>query len=170
MRPDTPLCESLRPRRRRLQLLGRCSSLCPARLPLCPLGPGVHWAPDRRQSGHTGRAGPRPQRPGPPLSAGPSHRVPPRPRRASPFLGCRTRGPQEQAPRPGRDRTLVPSRAVRQGRQGARSPRRLRVTRIGDHFSSRWFLSSPLHTLFPGLSWHWLFPFILIPSSVLGLP
>lgn len=44
MSPDIPLCESLRPMRRRLQLLGQCPSFHPARPPLSPLGWGVDWA------------------------------------------------------------------------------------------------------------------------------
>lgn len=74
MRPDTPLCESLRPRRRRLQLPGRCPSLRPGR-PHLAHSPRA-WTARRsrawagREEDARGRDEPRP-RPPPPRATAP---------------------------------------------------------------------------------------------------
>lgn len=143
MRPDTPLCETLRPGRRRLQLLGRCPSLQPARPPLCPVGQGVHGAPGGRQRGRTGRDGPRPQRPG----AAALWRTPSlcphvslRPCRPLPALGPKDLAASSKPRADRRDRTSVSAPAARHGRQEAQG------RSYWGPFPSWSFLPSPIHT------------------------
>lgn len=137
MRPDTPLCESLRPMRRRRQLLGRYPSFHAARPQLSPPSPRADLAvdrawtrPDGGQGGRTGKFG---QLGG---GAGPETL----PRVCNP--------PPATPPRPPQERVPTPSRAARQGRQG-RAPPPGGAVRGRSHWGSSpaWCLPDPIHTL-----------------------
>lgn len=153
MRPDTPLCESLRPRRRRPQLPGRRPALRPARPPPSPPGPGAAAAAGpgagRREEGARGGDALRPRRP-PPRAAAPvgSQPVPRRvslPPTSPPLTPSSTGGTGPRSP------------LGRRGRDGrGRAPRpapRLRATGLGALF--------PLGRFFPA-------PFTLSPLVSLG--
>lgn len=163
MRPDTPLCETLRPGRRRLQLLGRCPSLQPARPPLCPVGQGVHGAPGGRQRGRTGRDGPRPQRPG----AAALWRTPSlcphvslRPCRPLPALGPKDLAASRVSPeRTGGTGPRCPLRP--RGTDG----KRLRAARTGALFPLGHFFPAPFTLRWAPMAW----ALPLHPHSVFGL-
>lgn len=184
MRPDTPLCESLRPTRRRRQLLGRSPPFSqPAphsahRLGLGPArrvsgwrpgvdraaGPGVDAArAAARRARRRGGQSPSAHTPPQPAALRRTLSTSPCPRR--PFSGSRSAGPGgPQDPARGRDRTSADRAGLRAaGRQGARSApatrARLRATCVGP-FSSSVAFPTPSHALpRSSFSRHWPFPF-----------
>lgn len=158
MRPDTPLCESLRPMRRRRQLLGRYPSFHAARPQLSPPSPRADLAvdrawtrPDGGQGGRTGKFG---QLGG---GAGPQRPCP----------GCATR---PQQPLLGRPRSESQRPLGRRGRDGRGALRRQGARFGAAHTGALRLLGvfpTPF-TLSPWclFAWHRPLPSFLLPSAV----